>query len=258
MLETWRDERVSFRPTRRWLQGYRRRHEQAVRTLRGQNVPTPPTSDDDIPAASWIRIAHWDVYYDSVTSRVNQYGGVTTRHNELDLAALPCSHPVETPILLRHRETPHHRRIPALWLVRPCWRSRQLRRILRNGTVQEHNTIVRVINTVARYPSPLPYDQLAQRLARLTALGLTMRVWSRLLCIVRPDLYCTIASESVRKGLSKAFGIAQNRLAKPEGYVELLTFIHESPWHNSPEPRSRQQAAIWRRRMAFLDAIFYQ
>ena len=115
-----------------------------------------------------------------------------------------------------------------------------------------------MINTVARYPSPLPYDRLAQRLARLIDLGLTMRAWSRLLCIVRPDLYCTIASGPVRKGLSKAFGISQNRLARPDGYVELLTFIHGSPWFNSTEPRNRQQAAIWRRRVAFLDAIFYQ
>ena len=258
MLESWRDDALSFRPTRRWLQGYRVRHARAVNWQREQGLPTPPISDEDIPTASWIRIADWDLYYDKVAGGLEQYGGGEGHHNLLELVVRN----VPIPWRRQYFTEIENRRIiggypPYGWFGH-AGAAGELRRILRNGTTREKSTVVRVINTVARYSSPLRYEQLEKQLNRLIRLGLTMKAWSRLLCIVRPDLYCTIASDPVRKGLSKAVGISKSRLSQADGYIELLNVIHESPWYNSTEPRNREQAAIWRRRVAFLDAIFYQ
>ena len=258
MLESWRSAALSFQPTPSWLRRYRLQHARAAKKQREQDLPTPPTSDDDVPAASWIRIADWDVYYDKVSAGLSQYGGGKEHHHILDLAAQN----VPVPWTRQYFTDIENRRIiggypPYGWFGH-AGVARGLRRILANGTAREQNTVVQAINTVALFPSPLPYGRLAQQLNRLIRLGMTMNTWSRLLCIVRPDFYCTTASDSVRKGLSQAFGISQNSLSQADGYIELLKFIHDSPWYNSTEPNDQEQGAIWRRRVAFLDAIFYQ
>jgi hypothetical protein len=85
-----------------------------------------------------------------------------------------------------------------------------------------------------------------------------MKVWSRVLCLVRPDLYCTIASISVRKNLSRTLGIPQTRFQAPDGYIELAKLIHASPWFQAPMPMNEEQAEVWKRRAAFMDGIFYE
>ncbi len=85
-----------------------------------------------------------------------------------------------------------------------------------------------------------------------------MKVWGRLLCIVRPDVYCTVASPSVRTNLSKTLTVAQKDFERPEGYILLLKLIHASPWFNSIEPKDTIEADVWARRVAFMDAIFYK
>ena len=258
MVESWRYDKFSFQPTRRWLAGYRRRHARALEKQRQQNLPTPPITDDDIPATSWIQVADWSVYYNNVATKLEQHGDREGRHNVLNLAVQN----VPVPWTRQYFADIENRRIiggypPYGWFGH-AGAAGSLRHILGSGTAREQNTVVQVINTSSQFPSPLPYDALARQLTRLTRLGLTMRAWSRLLCIVRPDLYCTIASPSVRKGLSKACGISQNRLSQVDGYIELLTIIHNSPWYNSTIPRDRAEAAIWQRRVAFLDAIYYE
>ena len=43
---------------------------------------------------------------------------------------------------------------------------------------------------------------------------------------------------------------------KNEGYEYVLSFIHNSPWYNSPEPKDKIEELIWQKRCAFLDVIF--
>ena len=90
---------------------------------------------------------------------------------------------------------------------------------------------------------PVQWNLLERRLNSLVALGPSMKVWSRLLCLVRPDLYCTIASQVVRRHLSTVFHIPQCRIAQVEGYVELLVAIHACPWFNSPQPEQCKSSA---------------
>lgn len=142
------------------------------------------------------------------------------------------------------------------WLghVAASW---QFRSLLANGPTQQWTSIVKAINAIAQLNPPIPWSQLRSHLDRLISLGPTMKVWSRLLCIVRPDLYCTVAAISVRQNLSQTLNIPQSRFARSEGYIQLIRLIHSSPWFNSNEPSNKEQAALWKRRTAFLDAIFY-
>ena len=84
-----------------------------------------------------------------------------------------------------------------------------------------------------------------------------MKVWGRFLCLVRPDLYCTVASISVRTNLSKTLKVPQSHFERVEGYIQLLKLIHASPWFYSSKPRGKEEASVWERRVAFMDAIFY-
>ena len=129
--------------------------------------------------------------------------------------------------------------------------------ILANGDVEEQANIVRSINAAARLQAPIRRDLLERRLNSLVALGPSMNVWSRLLCLVRPDLYCTIASQSVRRNLSNVFGVPQSRIVQVEGYMDILDVIHDCPWFNSSRPNNASQELVWDRRVAFLDAIFH-
>ena len=135
--------------------------------------------------------------------------------------------------------------------------SGQFRSLLANGTPKQWTTIVEAVNAIAALNRPIPWSELTAQLDRLISLGPTMKVWGRLLCLVRPDLYCTVAAVSVRQNLSKTLEVPQNRFNEPEGYLQLIKLIHSSPWFNSTEPNSKEAAAIWKRRAAFLDAIFY-
>lgn len=135
--------------------------------------------------------------------------------------------------------------------------SGQFRKLLANGTSRQWTTIVEAINAINRLESPIPWSKLKSHLDKLVALGPTMKVWGRLLCIVRPEYYCTVAAISVRQNLSKTLSLPQNRFDEADGYIQLIRLIHSSPWFNSNMPGNKKEAAIWKRRAAFLDAIFY-
>jgi hypothetical protein len=132
-----------------------------------------------------------------------------------------------------------------------------LRKLLANGTTPQKQTIVDAINRIATLNHPIPWNTLEVELYHLTSLKFTMKVWGRFLCLVRPDLYCTVASDSVRANLSKALNVTQSAFVDPPGYIELLKLVHSSPWFLSVKPKYAAEAAVWQRRVAFMDPIFY-
>jgi hypothetical protein len=135
--------------------------------------------------------------------------------------------------------------------------SGQFRSLLANGTSMQKKVIVAAINAIAQLDPPIPWPQLKSHLDNLITLGPTMKVWSRLLCIVRPDRYFTVAAITVRQNLSKTLSVPQNRFDGSEGYIQLIRLVHSSPWFNATKPTIKAQGGIWERRAAFLDAIFY-
>ena len=258
MMEKWRTNECSFSPTKQWLRGYRNRHRLAIEKQREISVPTHPLSDEDIPAAAWLQTADWNTYYGKVVAGLIRLGGGQGHQDLLDLVA---KH-LEPPWTRRHFNNEENRRLiggykPYGWFGN-LGASGNFKRMLKNGTVHEQRTIARNINAIANLKTPIPYDQLAQHLNALLLLGPTMNVWSRLLCIVRPGIYCTVASPSVRTNLSAALEISKSRFERVDGYVDLLRRIHASPWYGAAEPTDHAQRAIWRRRAAFLDTIFYE
>jgi len=222
------------------------------------NIPAPHKAEQDIPMASWLGRADWNVYYSKVLEGLDKHGrSFKGYHDVLDVAAQTMAIPWTTADF----DDIEKRRI--IGGMEPYgWRghvaaSGQVRRLLVNGPLEVWNIIVEQVNALASLNHPLPWSEFESHLKELTLLGPTMKVWSRVLCIVRPDIYCTVAAPSVRKNLSETLGMPQNRFISPQGYVQLIRLIHLSPWFNSSEPAEPSEAAIWRRRSAFLDAIFY-
>ena len=258
MMAKWRTSECSFVPTRHWLGGYRERHRRTMEKQRKLAVATHPISDEDIPAGAWLQAADWNTYYENVVAGLNRLDAGDEHQNLLDLV----SQHLEPLWTRRHFNNEENRRLiggykPYGWFGH-LGASGNFKRILKNGTLHEQRTIARSINAIANLAAPVPYDRLAQHLNALLLLGPTMYVWSRLLCIVRPGIYCTVASPSVRTNLSAALKIPNNRFKSVDGYVDLLSRIHASPWYNAPEPTDDAQRTIWRRRAAFLYAIFYE
>jgi hypothetical protein len=132
-----------------------------------------------------------------------------------------------------------------------------LRKLLANGTAQKKQTIVDAINRITPLNHPVQWHALEAELNRLRVLNFTMNVWGRFLCLVRPDLYCTVASPSLRANLSKTLKVAESAFIEPAGYIRLLQLLHSAPWFLSAKPNDPTEAAVWQRRVAFMDPIFY-
>jgi hypothetical protein len=257
-LSLWHSERYSLRPSPAWLASYRRSYARIAKTQRRHRVATPPRLEEKIASASWLRNADWNTYYrkvnDGLKRREREGQGY---HNVLDAAEK------HTPIpwrLTYFGDLQKRRVIGGIgeygWLGHIA-ASGHFRHLLAHGSKKQHGVIVKAINRIARLEPPVAWPLLESRLHELAGLGFTMKVWGRLVCLVRPDLYCTVASVSVRANLSKTLGVPQAQFERPEGYVQLIRLVHASPWFNSEKPKDKAEAAIWRRRTAFLDAVFY-
>lgn len=257
-LAQWRSQKASFRPGTQWLAKYRLDYARTARAARKHGIRTPPRFEQDIGTASWLRNADWRLYYSKVVDGLADHKrGAEGYHDVLDVAAKELPTPWQT----SYFKDIERRRViggmfPYGWLGHVA-ASGAVRHLLKNGTPAEWSTIVSAINDIAQMNRPLDWPKLASSLRRLTAIGPTMKVWGRLLCLVRPDLYCTVASTSVRQNLSKTLSVPQNRFDSPDGYIQLIKLIHASPWINSQRPSRLGESRIWRRRAAFLDAVFY-
>ncbi len=113
------------------------------------------------------------------------------------------------------------------------------------------------INNICILETPLNINILSQQLGILETIGPTIKVWSRILTILRPDIFCTVASPSVRENLSKTLKLPKSHFGTIEGYIKLIKLIHACPWYNSSKPTIKKEIKIWERRAAFMDAIFY-
>jgi len=201
--------------------------------------------------------ADWSTYYAEIVDGLTGHGRDAQRyHRILDAAAQEVPIPWEA----GYFEDIQKRRI-MLGVGDYGWLGHigangHVRSLFANGAA-EWPGIVESINAIAVLDSPVERNQLLPHLEYMVSLGFTLNVWSRLLALVRPDLYCSVASNCVRRNLSQMLHIPANTFSTEDGYAELISMIHRAPWFNSAEPASPTEAAIWQRRVAFMDAILY-
>jgi len=257
IFSNWRSPKISFKPDSQWLNKYRKLYALTAQKNRNQRLSTPPSDEEEFSTASWLRHADWGIYYEKVVAGEKNSPNYHDALYVLDAA----SRDLPIPWAINYFRDIEKRRIiggltPYATLGHVA-ASGAVRHLLANGTTHEQNRIVLAINAIAALESPIPWPQLMAHLNSLTSLGPTMKVWGRVLCIVRPDLYCTVSADSVRKNLCQALGIPKSGLYKPDGYIKVIQLIHSSPWFNSKKPDDEAKAEIWKNRVALLDSIFY-
>jgi PLD-like domain len=257
-LGDWHTDAFSFVPDAEWIANYRKAFNKALEAEKRNRIQTPPLYENEIASASWLRNATWETFYQKVLEGLEQNKRSANSYLDVLTAArdrLPL--PWNTAVF----DDLESRRI-VLGGKRYGWlgnvgASGRFKKLLSRGTQHQRKALVDAVNRIGSLNAPLVWNALAEELEKLVRLGPTMKVWSRLLCLVRPDLYCTIASIPVRTNLSKTLGFPQTSFERPAGYIELLKLLHASPWFQSPAPTEETEREVWLRRVAFLDAIFY-
>ena len=251
LLKNWHSPSTSLNPDSKWLKQYRKDFNKIVAQQRKYNIPL--RDEEQISTVNWLRHADWSTYYGKILEGRNVQG----YHNVLDAV----KQSIPTPWNPQYFNDIEKRRIIGGMKPYGCFghvaAAGLFRKLLANGSQSQWTRIVSSINNISKLNQPIPWTRLTSFLNQLVNLGHTMKVWGRLLCIVRPDLYCTISSDSVRKKLSTTLGVPQNRFNTPEGYVQLIKWIHASSWFNSEQPQELSEMIIWGRRVAILDAVLY-
>lgn len=255
--EEWGSDDFSFTPNAKWLALYKKAYKATRKSERNARLTTPVIQDDSIPSSNWLATADWKTYCTKLKDGLNE--------NERDLDGYftvleAAEKNLKTPWDISIFDSLDRRRIlngigEFGWLGH-VGAAGGTRHIFANGTRREKQQIVTAINAAASM-KPINWVNLESHLGSLILLGPTIKVWGRLLCLVRPDAYFTVASDSARKNLSKTLGVSKSFFMTPGGYIRLLQLIHASPWFNSPLPKDVEEKKIWKRRVALLDGIFY-
>jgi len=258
-LKAWHSDPLSFVPSDAWLADYRKKFDLNQQAQKRSPTRTALQYEEQVSPASWLTSETWDTYHQKVLDGLDEHN--RDKQEMLDFFKTMREN-LPLPWTIAVFDDLERRRIiggyePYGWFGH-VGASGKFRRLLAGGTAAEKRTVVDVINEIGGINPPVDWDRLGKLLDRLISIGPSMKVWSRLLCLVRPDLYCTVASPSVRKQLSQVLEMPQSDFESREGYIKLLRLIHASPWFQSSRPKEADEAEVWRKRTAFLDAIVYE
>ena len=258
LFKKWKTDKYSFTPDSRWLKKYRKNYNDQRKTERKNKIKTPQNNEESISISNWLTQANWKLYYQKIQSGLAEKERDAFGYSDvLDAAKnnliLPWSETIFDDI--------ENRRIIGGmgkygWLGHVA-ASGTFRKFMANGSKSQKRRAVTAINNICSLEIPLNLDDLSKHLKILEAIGPTIKVWSRLLTILRPDIFCTVASPSVRKNLSKTLEVPKSHFETIEGYIKLIKLIHTCPWFNSQKPKVKTEVNIWNRKAAFMDAIFY-
>lgn len=257
-IDLWRSDKRSFTPTPEWLETYRVAYKEARKKRSSINVFSPADSEAADLSGSWLLKSEWGPFYEAVVrglSRQERNG--QGYHDVLDAAAQKLAMPWTRQLFSKLENRRIMGGLGAYGWLGHVGASGDVRRLLAHGSPSEKGTIVNELNAIYHLPVPTPYRSLRAHLDKLVGLGPTMKVWGRFLCIVRPDRFCTVASPGVRIRLSGALAVSQDDLVGANGYSKAIQALQKAPWFSSRCPFDPKESVIWRRRMAFLDAIFY-
>lgn len=215
-LILWRSDEFSFVPDEAWIAAYRKDFTRALRAEKKAGIISPREYESEISRASWLARATWNTYYKKILEGLKQDPHRRAQY----LAVLDHSRQkLQLPWKAAYFDELELRKLIAgmdpYGSLGNVSASGDFRRMLANGTAKEHQAIVRIINTVGTLSPPIRWDHLRALLQELVELGPSMKVWGRILCLIRPDLYCTISSIPVRTNLSKTLKIPQSRFEHP-------------------------------------------
>ncbi len=257
-LKNWHSDTYSFIPSSRWISSYRKSYEESLKAKKQKGITTPSTYENEIASSSWLRNADWQTYHRKVIEGLKKRERDGAGYIEVLEAA---ENEMPLPWKVSYFDILENRRITGGigdygWLGHVSANG-QFRKLLASGTKKQKKTIVDVINEIGKLNLPIEWKEFEELLKKLIKLGPSIKVWGRLLCLIRPDVFCTVASNPVRTNLSKTLKIPKSHFGKTEGYIQLLKLIHSSPWFNSSVPKKKEELKIWGRRVALMDAIFY-
>ncbi len=257
-LDAWHSDGFSQVPSRLWMKRYRKRHEAARKTARRSGSLTALAYEEETPSAGWLASATWDTYFQAVAEGLNRR---EEEAGQMVAFLKVAGSKLRLPFSTAYFSALEKRKImggiePYGWFGH-IGASGRLKGLLKSGTKKQHQTIADSLNAITELEFPIDWQKLDALLSRLVKLGFTMKVWSRFLCLLRPDLYCTISSPSVRRNLSEVLAIPQNRFQSTQGYIALLKLLHATPWFQAHKPGNPDERMVWQYRSAMLDAIFY-
>ncbi|MDX9848857.1 MAG: phospholipase D family protein [Tenuifilaceae bacterium] len=258
LFSQWQSDNYSFVPGEKWLKKYRKAYRQQRSIERKNKITTPRDNEESISTSNWLTQANWKLYLHKVNKGLSEkerdkfgYSAV------LDAAQTKLPLPWDITIF---DQIENRRIIGGMgkygWLGHVA-ASGTFRQFMANGSRANKRAAVAAINNICGFMVPLNLKILAKELNKLTQIGPTIKVWSRILTILRPDIFCTVASTSVRENLSKTLQMPKSHFETVEGYIGLLELIHSCPWYISARPVAKKETKIWDRRAAFMDAIFY-
>ena len=256
LLKTWQGPDFSIKPDKKWLDGYRRDHKRDREAQRKAHIKTEASEEENF-GPNWLEKADWHTYYQKVIKGMKESNReIATIHRVLDAAAQRLTVPWAT----SYFKDPEKRRI--IGGIKPYGPMGHVFASGGFGHLVAHRkqswvAVVNAVNQIAKLEAPIDWSQLESQLHQLVSLGSSMKVWGRTLALVRPDLYCSVSSDPLRKELGKTLKAPAGRFADVDGYIALIKLLHSSPWFNSPKPHKNAQAAIWVRRVAFIDGIFW-
>jgi HKD family nuclease len=258
LLEEWRSEALSFRPNNPWLQQYRKAYQRDLAKQRASKISTEALNEEEkIGGANWLAVADWKTYYGELISGLERHDRKPqSLHHVLDAAVNSLSQPWKPS---------YFKDVKARRIVGGIGEYGAMGNVaaaggfkgLLNSNGKQLDSMVATVNKIAKLQPPINWNELGRRLIKLVKLGHTMKVWGRVLALARPDLYCTVSSDPFRRNLAKLLSVPKSRFVKPEGYLDLIRFLHSTPWFNSPKPRDPKETAVWERRVAFMDGIFW-
>lgn len=264
-LSNWYKKKNTIKPDENWLNKYTQKYQNERQRRKVAKIKTAPEYEDALAlSGSWLGEKDWPEYYTVLKKEMKARMDTNSGGNlNLKLSMLSeIKEALSFPWTIKTFEEISNRRMiigtsDYGWLGH-VGASGDFKRLIANGSTQEKNKLISAINSIQKQQVPLDWKKLEADLIRLTALGPTMKVWGRVLAIIRPDLFCTISSESVRTGLAAITKKPKSHFQTAEGYLLLIRQIHSSPWFNSPEPVNKAEREVWKNRVAFLDVILHK
>jgi hypothetical protein len=258
-LKNWRSESSSFFPTEQWIKDYSKAYNKERKKEKELKIKTPSQVEDLIPSSNWLAHAKWPLYYKKVLD-----GLVEKERDELGYSDILDIVEEKLPLPWKPSvfdDIENRRIIGGMgvygWLGHVA-ASGSFRKFMANGSVAKKRKAITAINNICGSSLPIDFKKLEKNLKILITIGPSVKVWSRIFTLLRPDVFCTVASPSVRANLSKTLGIPQKQFEYPEGYLKLLQLVHSCPWFKQSKPKTKKEKMIWERRAAFMDAIFYE